>query len=113
MVATTGGGGRLCRSYPLDRADKAEHKGRDVARLFLGELSHGGCVDEYTLDQLVIWASLAEGESRIVCGPPSLHATTAVDIVRKFFPDIDIEFHLSDAGVWSFRVVGIGFKHSC
>ena len=47
-------------------ADKA------VERL-LKELEHGGCVDEYMQDQLIIFSALAKGKSIITTGPISLH----------------------------------------
>jgi RNA 3'-terminal phosphate cyclase (ATP) len=113
ICATSEGGGVLCRSYPLDRSDSPASKGQEVARKFLAELAHGGCVDEYTLDQLVVWTALADGESRVCCGPPSLHATTAVDIVKRFFPAIEIGFHHdAEADRWEYRAVGIRYAHS-
>ena len=47
-------------------ADKA------VERL-LKELEHGGCVDGYMQDQLIIISALAKGKSIIMAGPISLH----------------------------------------
>lgn len=46
---------------------------------FKMELDHGGCVDEYMLDQLAVYQALAKGRSTINVGTAetSLHAKTA------------------------------------
>jgi RNA 3'-terminal phosphate cyclase (ATP) len=42
------------------------------------QLSHGGCIDEYLQDQLIIFMSLAEGVSEILTGPITSHTETAI-----------------------------------
>ena len=42
------------------------------------QLSHGGCIDEYLQDQLIIYMSLAEGVSEILTGPITSHTETAI-----------------------------------
>ena len=39
----------------------------------LANLKHGGCVDEYLQDQLIIFMALASGRSSVSCGPLTLH----------------------------------------
>jgi len=46
---------------------------------------NGGAVDKWMQDQLIIFAALASGESKIACGskPLTLHTQTALAIVRQ------------------------------
>lgn len=61
-----------------------------VAAELIGEIEHGGCVDEYLRDQLVVFQALAAGRSVVLGGKngsvrvePSLHAKTAQWVARK------------------------------
>jgi RNA 3'-terminal phosphate cyclase (ATP) len=49
------------------------------------ELDHGGCVDEFMRDQLVVFQTLAKGKSEVVVGERelSLHAQTAQWVVNE------------------------------
>ena len=62
------GGGAL-GSKGMDAA----RVGREAARELTSNLDHGGCVDEYMQDQLIIFSALAKGKSIIMTGPISLH----------------------------------------
>ena len=61
------------------------------------EIKHGGCVDEYMQDQLVVFQALAKGRSKILGGrnaerkafEASLHAQTAQWVAAKM---IDVAF---------------------
>ncbi|KAA0156586.1 hypothetical protein FNF29_00697 [Cafeteria roenbergensis] len=90
--AMTDNGCVLTRSAPIGGREDPVKAGRGLARELFAELAHGGCVDEHALDQLIIWMALADGESRVRCGPPSLHTTTAADIARVFLPTVEITF---------------------
>ena len=48
------------------------------------------CVDEYTVDHLIIFLAFAKGKSIIHVGEISLHTLTAIEVVKKFLPDIKI-----------------------
>ena len=48
----------------------------------LGGIKAGGCVDQYAQDQMIILMALADGKSRIKCGPITLHTETAIHIAR-------------------------------
>ena len=41
-------------------------------------LQHGGCVDEWLQDQLILYMALADGESILRTGPLTLHTQTAI-----------------------------------
>lgn len=49
------------------------------------------CFDEHTVDHLIIFMALAQGVSKISVGALSMHTKTAIEIVRKFIPEIKIE----------------------
>jgi RNA 3'-terminal phosphate cyclase (ATP) len=42
------------------------------------------CLDEHTVDHLIIFMALAKGTSKIKVGPISLHTQTAIEIIKKF-----------------------------
>jgi RNA 3'-terminal phosphate cyclase (ATP) len=91
LVATTSTGMKLGRDWLYDRGFKSGHLERiipvivkKVSDELWAEIEHGGCVDEYLRDQLVVFQALAEGESHVYGGKskgkraePSLHARTA------------------------------------
>ncbi|KAI9031335.1 RNA 3'-terminal phosphate cyclase domain-containing protein [Hyaloraphidium curvatum] len=62
-------------------------KPEDVANSAMDELcrnwAEGGCVDEYLQDQLVIFATLAEGISRYRTGPITSHTRTAMWLAER------------------------------
>ncbi|RUS17947.1 RNA 3'-terminal phosphate cyclase domain-containing protein, partial [Endogone sp. FLAS-F59071] len=49
----------------------------------LDNLAHNGCVDEYLQDQIIIFMALAEGKSRVVTGPLTLHTHTAIHVAQE------------------------------
>ncbi|KAI4684071.1 hypothetical protein J4E81_009234 [Alternaria sp. BMP 2799] len=97
LVATTSTGMKLGRDWLYDRgfrAGKLEHIiptiVRKVSDDLLAEIEHGGCVDEYLRDQLVVFQALAEGRSKVYGGKrkdvlmePSLHAKTAQWVAKE------------------------------
>ncbi|GAM27378.1 hypothetical protein SAMD00019534_105530 [Acytostelium subglobosum LB1] len=56
----------------------AEEVGETAAISVLNDLLHGGCMDEYLQDQLIIFMALAKGKSQIKTGPLSLHTQTSI-----------------------------------
>lgn len=87
LVAETSEGFRLGRDWMYDRkatASTAQQKNEQLVEKVLGdlekELAHGGCVDEYMQDQLVVFQALAEGSAEVDYGngrSASLHTQTA------------------------------------
>ncbi len=96
LVATTANGHKLGRDWLFDKkitdVSQAVEKlvKRVVAELAM-EIAHGGCVDEYMRDQLVVFQALAKGVSRVDVGfnvdggamEASLHTVTAEWVVRE------------------------------
>ena len=65
-------------------------------------LAHRGPVGEHLADQLLIPLALAGGGS-YTTGPPSLHTTTNVEIIKKFLP-VEIDLRELDGGTWLVEV---------
>eukprot|EP01147_Barroeca_monosierra_P007178 gene7178-477_t len=84
LVAETSTGCRISGSAVLNFKQHAEDAAKKAADTLCNELKHGGCVDEYLMDQLIIYMALAKGRSCIRCGPPSLHTKTAIYIAELF-----------------------------
>ncbi|KAI4659424.1 uncharacterized protein J4E78_005852 [Alternaria triticimaculans] len=103
LVATTSTGMKLGRDWLYDRgfrAGKLEHViptiVKKVSDDLLTEIEHGGCVDEYLRDQLVVFQALAKGRSKVYGGKrkdvlmePSLHAKTAQWVAKEM---LGVEF---------------------
>jgi RNA 3'-terminal phosphate cyclase (ATP) len=92
LVATTSTGIKLGRDWLYDRTVRPGHMERIVPSMLkkvsddlIGEIEHGGCVDEWMRDQLVVFQALAEGRSRVDGGgrEPSLHARTAMWVASE------------------------------
>jgi len=56
----------------------ADEIGSIAAKSLITSLEHGGCMDEYLQDQLILFMGLANGTSRIKTGPLSLHTRTSI-----------------------------------
>ena len=93
LVAETSNGYRLGRDWLYDEKvsvtalDKTLHRlVAKVVRDLDAELAHGGCVDEFMQDQLVVFRALAEGRTEVDGGAgrgASLHAQTAWWVVER------------------------------
>lgn len=60
-----------------------EDDAREACEELLRNLRHGGCVDEYFQDMMVIFMALAKGRSRVVTGPLTQHTTTAFHVAKE------------------------------
>ena len=107
IVAESENGYRLGRDWLYDEKISKDKPKRTIERIVkkvLGdleqEIKHGGCVDEWLQDQLVVFQALAEGKSIVEGGEPSLHTRTARWVAENV---LDIEFNKSG------RCRGVGF----
>lgn len=64
----------------------AELVGRKAADFLVENHKHGGCVDEYLQDQLIVFMALAQGRSQVLSGPISLHTETAIHFAERLTP---------------------------
>lgn len=55
------------------KGTNAQRTGRAAAEELVRNLKHGGCVDEYMQDQMIIFLALAKGRSTVKTGPLTLH----------------------------------------
>ena len=107
------------------REKKPEMVGREAAEGLVRNLNHGGCVDEYLQDQMIIFLALAKGTSIVKVGPltdhtryfnsprhvPTLTETcnrTAIHIAQQM---IGAQFHVDENALDSAIITceGIGF----
>lgn len=93
LIAHTSQGYRLSASSQLDRKRGPEEVGALAAQALLKELGHGGCVDEYVQDQLIIFMALAAGVSVVQCGPISLHTKTAMWVASEI---LGVDFSIAE-----------------
>ncbi|KAF1948357.1 RNA 3'-terminal phosphate cyclase [Byssothecium circinans] len=114
LVATTTHGIKLGRDWLYSHAVRAgkietviSSLVRKVSDDLLSEIEHGGCVDEYLRDQLIVFQALAKGKSEVYGGKrkdallePSLHARTAHWVAKEV---IGVDFDKEGA------CEGIGF----
>jgi len=78
IYAETSTGCILTGSGIGDKGKRAEDVGAEAARHLVNDLKHGGCVDEYLQDQIIIFMALANGVSKVKVGPLSEHTTTSI-----------------------------------
>ncbi|KAF9426919.1 hypothetical protein BGZ94_005797 [Podila epigama] len=68
----------------LGRPKKSrEQDAQEACEELLRNLRHGGCVDEYYQDMMIIFMALAKGHSRVVTGPLTQHTTTAIHVAKQ------------------------------
>ncbi|MES1912508.1 MAG: hypothetical protein MHM6MM_004773 [Cercozoa sp. M6MM] len=82
LIAKTDTGALIAGSSISGKNEDFTAVGRRAGRDMLKQLYAGGCVDEHLQDQLIIFMALAQGTSRMRCGPIELHTTTAMRIAE-------------------------------
>jgi RNA 3'-phosphate cyclase len=92
-----------------ERGKPAEKVGGEAAESFLDEVRSGAGVDRFTGDNLVLWCSLASGESDFTVSELTPHTETAVELARLF---TDANIHVEPRGRGArIRINGIGLKN--
>jgi RNA 3'-phosphate cyclase len=92
-----------------ERGKPAERVGEEAAGALLGEMGSGAAVDRYTGDNLILWCSLASGESDFTVSELTPHTETAVELAR-IFTGADIRVVSMENGA-RIRVKGTGLKN--
>jgi len=90
-----------------ERGKRAEKVGAEAATEMLKELNSGCCVDYRTADNLILWASLAKGETTFTTSKISLHTETAIELA-KIFTGASIE--IKSGKCPEIRIRGIGLE---
>ncbi|RDX42677.1 RNA 3'-terminal phosphate cyclase [Lentinus brumalis] len=57
--------------------------GKEAGGELVGNIAHGGCVDEHMQDQMIIFLALAQGHSTVKTGPLTLHTRTAMWVAEQ------------------------------
>jgi len=83
LRAHTSKGCILAASALGERGKKASAVGHSCAQMLVAEWKAGGCVDSHLQDQLIIFMALANGQSKLRCGPLTLHTRTAIYLAEK------------------------------
>lgn len=81
LWAETDGGCLIGGSAVSTNKKKPETVGEEAARELVRNLDHGGCIDEYLQDQIIVFLALAKGTSTVKAGPVTDH-TRYVDSRR-------------------------------
>ncbi|KAI0750986.1 RNA 3'-terminal phosphate cyclase [Daedaleopsis nitida] len=84
--------------------------GRDAAVELTKNLAHGGCVDEYLQDQIIVFLALSKGRSKVKTGPLTLHTRTAIWVAEQL-TDARFVVQESENGV-VIECDGIGYNSS-
>ncbi|KAG1678560.1 RNA 3'-terminal phosphate cyclase [Nymphon striatum] len=111
IIAETENGYQLAGSAVGKKGLRAHQVGKDAAEMLSRNIDHGGCVDEFLQDQMIIFMALANGISSIKTGPITLHTKTAI-YVTELLTEAKFEVKEcvgTDANV--IQCTGIGFSY--
>ncbi|KIP01267.1 hypothetical protein PHLGIDRAFT_131317 [Phlebiopsis gigantea 11061_1 CR5-6] len=109
LWAETENGCRLGGSSTGLREEDLSSLGRTAAEELVRNIAHGGCVDEYLQDQVIIFLVLAKGRSSIRTGPLTLHTKTAIHIA-ELLTDAKFTVEDCDDGTSLISCEGIGYS---
>jgi RNA 3'-terminal phosphate cyclase (ATP) len=84
LFADEGESVRLCADQAGALRRRAESIGRHVAHQLLDEIASGATVDRFAADQIIPFASLAEGQSRFIVPTVTDHVLTSAWLAEEF-----------------------------
>ena len=93
------------------RGKPAERVGSDAAKQVVGELDSGCCVDMFTADNLILWASIADGSTMFTTSVVSKHTLTAIRLA-EIFTDSEISVSEGASGCSVISIEGVGLSAS-
>ena len=108
LWALTSTGCRMGSSALGKRGKPAEEVGRQAGDEILSYVNSGAPVDPYFLDQIIPYAALARGMTRLRGSRYTLHAKTNIHIVKKFV-DCEIEVEGELEGACNVSIEGTDF----
>jgi len=109
LWALTSNGCRLGASALGKRGKPAEEVGRQAGDEILSYMNFGAPVDPYFLDQVIPYAALARGRTRLSGSRYTLHAKTNIHIVKKFV-DCEIEVEGDLDGPCKVTIDGVSLR---
>ena len=92
-----------------ERGKPAERVGEEAAVSLVDQIGTRAAVDMYTADNLVLWCSLAHGESCYTMSRLTNHTRTAVEIAGAF-TEAEMEVEEWMDGAYLLRCRGMGLK---
>jgi RNA 3'-terminal phosphate cyclase (ATP) len=104
VFADLAGGSRLGADRAGAPRRSSEAIGEYVGRHLLEELASGATLDRYAADQVIVYAALADGESRFRIPMVTEHVLASAWLVHEF---LGAEVHTEEGLL---RVRGVGFK---
>lgn len=93
-----------------ERGKRAEKVGSEAARSLIKEINSDAAVDMHTADNLVLWCSLAGGESVYTTSTLTMHTRTAIELA-KIFTDAEFEVEGVPDGFAKIRCRGVGLRN--
>jgi len=93
-----------------ERGKPAERVGKEAAQSLIEELRSGASVDQYTADNLVLWCSLAGGESEFTTSALTSHTRTAIEMAR-LFTGVEFSVDVESGGRTRISCVGVGLMN--
>lgn len=93
-----------------ERGKPAERVGEEAADSLVDELSVKALVDQHTADNLILWCSLARGESSFTTSALTNHTKTAIEMAR-LFTDVEFTVDVEPGGRTRISCEGIGLKN--
>lgn len=91
------------------RGKTAERVGAEAAESLIHQLKTGAGVDLHTADNLIIWCSLAKGESVFKTSKLTLHTETAIELA-KLLTGAEFKVEREREGTAIIRCRGVGLK---
>lgn len=114
LFVSTTSGTVLSSSSSGEQGKKAEKVGSEAAQQLIDVLAVDDIVvDEYLQDQVIILLALADGESELLIGKPSLHTRTAIYVAEKLMGAVfslePVDGSEESATKWRLKCRGVGF----
>ena len=93
-----------------ERGKPAERVGAEAANSLVDELRVEASVDQHTADNLILWCSLAGGESSFTTSALTSHTRTAIEMAR-LFTGVEFTVDVESGGRTRISCEGIGLKN--
>jgi RNA 3'-terminal phosphate cyclase (ATP) len=93
-----------------ERGKPAERVGAEAARFMVDQLGSGAVVDLYTADNLILWCSLARGESVFTTSRLTQHTLTAIELAR-IITGTKFDVEKKPEGAVRLRCRGVGIEN--
>ncbi len=94
-----------------ERGKRAETLAREVVRDYRMFEPSGASVDEHLADQLILPCILANGESTYTTPKVTKHLTTNAEVVKMFFPKIEIKIDGEQESFGKITINSPGYKN--